>query len=457
MPFLIHSPRRLVLRLIGGTLLTAFSVAAIWIGKRYAAYGRIAAELPFQIDAARREGIPLTLDELNTSLHTGATVGKNAAPLYRSLLDGYEARKDKEDAVGAYLMAKPSVNRVDTTEVLSQLATMSEEIAIAEKASRLPRCDWERDWVDSGPVDPFPELVMAHSWVRLFCARAELKSNTGEVVGAFEDLETAARITKHMSQDPGVIVFLLEISCECIVRNRAESILLTHRDNPDVVSAAGRAFATLGPAPDLRRVAGGELVSYLMMMGQARKGKGEAMGVESILPTYFPGVYQRLQDAWDVRSIAFWREVIRCLDNYPADPLSQYQAIQAVESRISARASEPGNELLSIAGPMFGQMALKVLDAEARRRLDSTLVALVAARQKDGSKQWPASLDALPRSDVNQYTDPFTGKPLIYHRTPDGSGFTLYSVGEDFVDNKGQHKETGSMKASDIVISFPLK
>ena len=61
-------------------------------------------------------------------------------------------------------------------------------------------------------------------------------------------------------------------------------------------------------------------------------------------------------------------------------------------------------------------------------------VGLHAYRNRFGS--YPASLDEL-REKLNWRlpTDPFSGKPFAYRRK--GSGFVLYSIGEDLKDNGG--------------------
>ena len=80
----------------------------------------------------------------------------------------------------------------------------------------------------------------------------------------------------------------------------------------------------------------------------------------------------------------------------------------------------------------------RVLDErhKASRRATHLIVYLFAHHGRTG--RFPASLDDLFCPDLqNLRTDPFSGKDLVYRRTPEG--FTLYSVAENFKDDEGRH------------------
>jgi hypothetical protein len=70
-------------------------------------------------------------------------------------------------------------------------------------------------------------------------------------------------------------------------------------------------------------------------------------------------------------------------------------------------------------------------DAEAMLGLIAIL------RHKEKSGKFPESLDELAEAGLLKTVpiDPFSDKPLVYRRTDDG--FTLYSVGWNFVDDGG--------------------
>jgi hypothetical protein len=68
--------------------------------------------------------------------------------------------------------------------------------------------------------------------------------------------------------------------------------------------------------------------------------------------------------------------------------------------------------------------------------LRCTVVALAVERYRVLTGEWPASLDVIPGAILSAVPlDPFSGKPLLLARRPDG--VTVYSVGRDAVDDGG--------------------
>jgi hypothetical protein len=99
----------------------------------------------------------------------------------------------------------------------------------------------------------------------------------------------------------------------------------------------------------------------------------------------------------------------------------------------------------------FGVGHFRVLRATraARRSALDVLIALHQYRAQHGD--WPATLDALaPALLISLPKDPFTGRGLRYVRN--GSGFVLYSLGEDQADGGGVRGEGG---AGDLVFWPP--
>jgi len=65
---------------------------------------------------------------------------------------------------------------------------------------------------------------------------------------------------------------------------------------------------------------------------------------------------------------------------------------------------------------------------------------LALARHKGKHGEYPETLDEAKDLMLSDGIDPFSGELLKYRREADGS-FTLWSVGEDLVDDGGKHKE----------------
>lgn len=84
-----------------------------------------------------------------------------------------------------------------------------------------------------------------------------------------------------------------------------------------------------------------------------------------------------------------------------------------------------------------GNFRLKRAMRDARRAGFEVLLALHLFNTE--KKAWPARLEELTPALLPRVpADPYSGKPLVYRRSSDGTDFVLYSVGEDQKDDGGQ-------------------
>jgi hypothetical protein len=428
-----------------------------WVGLRWAAYGRAAARLPAEMAAARREGLPLTPDELRAALPKVAPAD-NAAPLYWSLLpqSGGDAKEREDPVIADYMKGYRRGDRPKPTPALrAAIAKLGSRLAVAEEASRKPGCDWGRDW-EKGFDLQYPEMALCRSLVRQFCARALLRADDGDLPGAYADIETATRIGRHAGSDPVLIGLLVNVACRTIADAYFDAVLLAHPDDPRAVPLARRADAAFDPAPDFAAGTLGELT--LGRLGVAQVGRGGAVpggGGKGAgeAPSWLRGP---LTGSWDAAGIAYWRAVRRAAVENADDPQALARAVAAVSVQEEARLKQPGHELMAILLPAFGKSAGKMVDVQARDRLRRTAIALVEARQRAGRKAWPASLPPAPWSTPDERTDPFTGKPFVYKVTEGGRKFVLYSLGENGRDDGGTFgKGTGEAMTDDLAVRTP--
>src|SRR5205823_1313389 len=124
-------------------------------------------------------------------------------------------------------------------------------------------------------------------------------------------------------------------------------------------------------------------------------------------------------DAWEARIVSNWRRAFKVVRAHKGDPLAQWRALEPFEREADVMEEQPTYELPSALTPIFLRTAVKILAGKARQRIDEALVLLVEYRQRHGS--FPSTLAELPGGPV---IDPFTAKPLIYRKTPEG--FILY-------------------------------
>ena len=73
----------------------------------------------------------------------------------------------------------------------------------------------------------------------------------------------------------------------------------------------------------------------------------------------------------------------------------------------------------------------------SRTEIEATITILVLKRYAIEKGNYPENLQELLETGyiTKEPIDPYSGKPLVYRK--EGNDFTLYSLGEDFVDNNG--------------------
>ena len=81
---------------------------------------------------------------------------------------------------------------------------------------------------------------------------------------------------------------------------------------------------------------------------------------------------------------------------------------------------------------------------EARSRCDATRWALAVLQHRMKTGKLPATLDEIPTDLIpDRPLDPWTpGKPFVYRPEADGSGFAVYSLGRNCIDDGGEFEKT---------------
>jgi hypothetical protein len=95
--------------------------------------------------------------------------------------------------------------------------------------------------------------------------------------------------------------------------------------------------------------------------------------------------------------------------------------------------------------PVSASSFYRVMKMEMGRRVVVTAIALKRYQLKHG--KYPVALDALTPQFLSTVPRDLDGKSLRYQRNVDGS-FTLYSIGDNGVDNGGDPTPTEGHKSS---------
>ncbi len=86
--------------------------------------------------------------------------------------------------------------------------------------------------------------------------------------------------------------------------------------------------------------------------------------------------------------------------------------------------------------PAFSAVAVRFARTDALR--DAAILGLSCELYRSKHGEYPDSLDELVPEFLDAIPpDPFTGKPFVYKKRPDGEGFIVYSVGPNLADDGG--------------------
>jgi hypothetical protein len=451
----------------------------MWWGVRYALYDRIAARLPAERAAARREGLPLTPAELRATLPQVADAD-NAAVVYRSLLPASGAAEIDATPVELWFRARGK-RRPDgtlpktpvTPAVRVNFAALAPRLTVAERASRMPACDWGYRSTNQVQTD-FRNTSQSRALVRQFSARALMRSDDGDLPGAFADVGTAARVSNHIGASPTLIALLTRIGAEAIAHQAFLRVTLSHPDDPRAVLLSRRANDAFCPVPeaDFARTLNSRGVELHTSVEEFRRNPAafyresprssqddQEDEEEAQLPPLPTGPPRMLADAWETTGVADLRAMKAVLRAHPGSLLEQYRGLEAISRRQELRKKLPGREFPSVQGSasLFAITARRTLGSTAQARLRRTLIALLEARHRSRTRTWPSTLPPAPADAPDEHTDPYTGRPLRYRTTDGGKGFVLYSVGFDFTDDGGHvgQRNGEGLRVDDITVRYP--
>jgi len=416
-----------------------------------ATFGGVAGGLDAQLSAARKEGVPLTPEDLNAM--TSAKSEENAAPIYQKIFamaDVDKSIKTELDAISnsSGYRAKPE----DVAKARKGFSALDTVFPLLTEATKRPKCTWGRDWSKGANV-LFPELARMKQLTKILAYRAKMQDERGDWKGALDSIRMAQIVAQHSGNDPILIGLLVDIACESIAFRQFDDLVSNHAKTPGFADAAQKVLDGFGPLPSFRRSLSGEVVMGRATIRQLKSiselsamsdgGDDETPRASSIENVLFKSPL--VQDAFDAKFVEAYREMFKLVPNDPNLWSEAEAGSTQVVTRIDADKS-PANTLNRILFPVFSQAAQAVGRLQMHRRLTGTALRLIQDRAKTG--RYP---EVLPNyGDLRM--DPFSTDPLHYRL--DGTGFRLYSVGIDRIDDDGKPNDhSNGDKSYDEVIT----
>lgn len=266
---------------------------------------------------------------------------------------------------------------------------------------------------------------------RLLDLEAVVRAHEGDVAGVMQALEAAFAVGRSLENEPLQTSQLIRMACDYLARRRLTGLLPRVKFSDQDLLQLQEQLAQIEYESGLRRALIGERV-----MGQIELQK---LSGPAIL----------LRGGAQPLHLETIRRFLAASQHPWPRALAEAQAIHRGLKADIGNASGLSRSRIMLVAPV-AQSLEKSFEVTARNhaRNDMAIVALAVQRYLRQHGSLPADLTQLtPELLKSVPFDPFSGRPL--HYLVDESGFALYSVGADGIDNNGQGDDTG--KPDDVM------
>lgn len=352
-------------------------------------------------------------------------------------------------------------------------------------ALALPYRREERDW-SKGFSMLVPALATMKGATVMLGLAALSAAQRGDFTYALAELEAARVLDSDLAPDPLLISQLVRIACASIANSRTwgvlhaqdwsedqlralqaslratnlvEGVVHSLRGERALVLQEFRAKSSSQIAPMLDELGSGmnalfgpptapmqmpdSLDSAVETAGTAVQRLGEGVRTKIIFPLWY--------FAWGEQSLATYLGVMNEWIAMQQEAGRQHSYKMVVDFNLDARIAPGGfgerlrGVLPRMLIPALGRASAKAFRAETESALHQTAIALRRHQLRHG--RLPERLDQLVPDFLGQVPiDGMDGQPLRYRRDSD-SRFSLWSVGEDLVDNGGDPDWPDALKS----------
>lgn len=309
-----------------------------------------------------------------------------------------------------------------------------------DAASKIRHCSFKLSGEDSSGVD----LINFRHFTRLTIGAGELDLAKGNAAGFQKRMMAAVRMTKQLESSPSLLSTLVQASNVAIIVKACEAALQLKGDRADTRRAVSAVLAAITPPMLNGQTVAGEYAMFAQMLGDKpaqafqRRMSGEEESeakvpdsIAKLPPEVLTKALQYGALDWGNRFMAFLAEPRKG---------TGLEAIKRLHAVSDALANPPNSvdKLSAAMRPTWIGVYESTIREAAYVALGKSATLLCGMRSTSGS--YPNQLPAgCP-------TDPFTGKPFLYRKS--GSGFVVYSIGADGVD------DGGISTAKDVIVSI---
>ncbi len=380
--------------LVGGLIaLVMIAFIAVRMGR-----SRIHDEYLEQLRLARAEGLPTSGAEYAATI-VPAAPSENAAAFYRQM-KGMTGTKPSPSDIEKALIKDSDPKALAAAE--TYLGKNKEILHLADQATALPRCWFDRPWAD-GLAVLMPEYAYMKSAAKFLALRGSVAARSGQTDAALKDGSRIFTIALHAGEEGHALSRLVRDSLYVIGLRRLATWASMHPDQP----AYRRAFVEAlkkWPEPDPKKEFSADLYQLLDFVEMMRSPEGrakiglkpdEVAPIEKVLPLFVDREKARIEIVKKERNL--W-----ALLNNPSAQLVDLQ--DAVSARDGA---------LFLASPTAADVYQKLLDPQGEDLQPK--LSWLARHQQFEALGRVLEAGSFPRSiKTSDLLSPYDGKPLKY-------------------------------------------
>jgi len=319
-------------------------------------------------------------------------------------------------------------------ELAEYLQQMQPTLVLLRRAAAMPGCYFEHEYSQPSIDMTLPELSHMRQLGRILAVDAKVKAVDGKFREALEDINAMRGLSRHVATEPLLISGLVSMAIENIASSTLEAVLVDAKPAPGDF-AGWQPDDSFSFRRALRRSMAGEeacgMSAFAMLGGDSESEtffRYNGLNPDTAAPVVGP--YWRVFLLADDLSV-YHSQMKMLREMADQDYPTARTNLDALDLRHRTQRLGLISEMML---PMLSRAFNTFVRAETSHRLADVAVAVAAYRAKNG--KYPARPQELvPEFIADMPIDPYDNKPL--RMIPNGSGVTLYSIGEDMQDGGG--------------------
>lgn len=205
-------------------------------------------EYDTQLNLAKKEGIPTSFAEVAAQV-TSIPPNQNAALHYKKLI---EFKYPSTNDFAPLLQNARDPRKLDKTAAKAVLKKYSDYISIVEAGSKLPGCDFQRNW-SKGYAVLFPELGKVKYGANLLLVKVHLAATENRPNHAANELKNIFKLAKHIANEPNTISKLVACNIQVLATRSAIDLSIYYPNEPlyqEVLQTAISTWPIRNPAKE---------------------------------------------------------------------------------------------------------------------------------------------------------------------------------------------------------------